>query len=466
MSQGQVLVVDDKPSMRRMIADLLANDFAVTTAEDGARAIAYLKAGDFDVVISDIRMPGMDGNELLAEAKRLRPGAEFILITAFASVSSAVEAMKSGAYHYLKKPFEPEELRMLVDRAIERKRLAERAERLQNQLDAVTVVDTLVGKTATMQRLANLIERAAARDTTVLITGESGTGKELVARAVHKRSRRNAGPFVVINCGALPENLVESELFGHVKGAFTGAVRDKIGLFEEASGGTLFLDEIGDLPKALQVKLTRVLQESTIRRVGANHERPVDVRVFAATHSNLKESVDAGNFREDLYYRLNVFPIAVPPLRERTEDIPLLAAHFLRQAKTGEASHRTLGFSPSSLQAMARYDWPGNVRQLENAVERAVAFVDGTRIELEHLPEEIGTTAAPGEERCDLALTHREYVEAAKARASREYLVSLMERFAGNVTHAASHAGIERESLHRLLKKHAVTPRDFKVAAQ
>ncbi|MCB9556616.1 MAG: sigma-54-dependent Fis family transcriptional regulator [Deltaproteobacteria bacterium] len=268
--------------MRKMIDDLLSDQYSVSTAEDGTRALALLAAGEFDVVVSDIRMPGMDGFALLEEVKRLRPDVEVILVTAYASIPRAVEAMKEGAYHYLRKPFEPDELLLLVQRAIERRRLAERARGLEQELASASRLEALVGKSKVMQRLFQLITRAGTSEATVLITGESGTGKELVARAVHRSSPRNSGPFVAVNCGALPEALVESELFGYVKGAFTGATADKRGLFEDAAGGTLFLDEVGDLPLPLQVKLTRVLQESRIRRVGDTPEIPVDVRVMCA----------------------------------------------------------------------------------------------------------------------------------------------------------------------------------------
>jgi two-component system response regulator HydG len=338
MSKGRVLAVDDKPNMRHMLRDLLSDEYEVTTAENGERALALVEAGDFDVMVSDIRMPGMDGYALLSELKRGRPQVEVILITAYASLSRAVEAMKEGAFHYLKKPFEPDELLLLVQRALERKRLAERAARLQRELDSVARFGRLVGKSEPMQRLFALIRRAAQSQATVLLTGESGTGKELVAQAIHGASGRSSRPFVAVNCAALPENLVESELFGHLKGAFTGAASDKRGLFEEAEGGTIFLDEVGDLPLALQVKLTRVLQESSIRRVGDTRERPIDTRVIAATNVDLKQALSEGRFRQDLYYRLNIFTIGLPSLRARKDDIPALCAHFLEDQPAAPTS--------------------------------------------------------------------------------------------------------------------------------
>ncbi|MCB9557993.1 MAG: sigma-54-dependent Fis family transcriptional regulator [Deltaproteobacteria bacterium] len=464
MSEGRVLVVDDKPTMREMISELLSDTYEVVSAADGLQGLAMVQHGVFDVVISDIKMPGMDGHRLMTAIKRIHPELEVILITAFATIPSAVDAMKDGAYHYLKKPFEADELRTLVAQAVERKRLADRAQQLRSTPDDPASCDQIIGETAAMRRVFGLIERAATRDMTVLISGESGTGKELVARAIHRGSARSAQNFVAINCGALPEALVESELFGYTRGAFTGATGDKPGLFEVANGGTLLLDEIGDLPLALQVKLTRVLQESAVRRLGDSKERQIDVRVVAATHVDLDAAVNEGRFREDLFYRLNIFPIELPALRARADDIPLLAAHFLRSRSASEPTDPPLSLSAEAMQALLRYHWPGNVRQLQNAIERALALTDGAQIDVEALPSEVVSATGSLPPDASLALTHREYLEAAKQRASREYLTELMRRFAGNVTQAAAHAGIERESLHRLLKKHAVSSRTFKDA--
>jgi len=306
-----------------------------------------------------------------------------------------------------------------------------------------------------------LVERAAQSDVTVLLSGESGTGKEVVARAIHSSGTRKDRRFVPVNAGAIPEALLESELFGHLKGAFTGATTDRRGLFEEAEGGTLFLDEIADLPLAMQVKLNRALQERTIRPVGATDERPVDVRVVAATNVDLKARVTSGLFREDLFYRLNVFHIALPPLRERREDIPALAAVLLE--RHAARADRIDGFTAEALSALVRHDWPGNVRELENVVERALAVSDGPRIELEALPEEVSSALRPRATRgTETHLTYREVLALARDRASREYLISLMRELHGNVTEAARRAGIERESLHRLLRRYAVRSEDFK----
>jgi len=461
MSKPRVLVADDKDTILGLFGRILSDRFEVATATDGQRALALALNDDFDVVVTDIRMPGADGFRVLRELKRAKPDVEVVLMTAYGSVEKAVEAMKEGAYDYLTKPFDPDEALLTIERAVERKRLREQARDLSAALGHIGRFDRLIGKSDAMQHLFELLKRAAGGDATVLITGESGTGKELAARAVHSESARKAGRFVAVNCGAIPETLIESELFGHVKGAFTGAAGDHRGLFEEASGGTLLLDEVGELPLAMQVKLTRVLQERSVRRIGDSNERRVDVRVIAATNIDLRAAVAAGRFREDLFYRLNVFPVRLPPLRERREDIPVLAAHFLERHR-GRYGGSVEGFVPEALSALVRYDWPGNVRELENAVERALAVVDGPRIPVEALPEEIATAGRP-RLASDLGrLTYREVVDIARDRVSREYLVELMREFEGSVTRAAERAGMERETLHRLLKKYGLRSDEFK----
>jgi two-component system response regulator HydG len=455
---ARVLVADDKQNMPKLFRRILSTDYEVVAAEDGTRALALIAAGDFDVIVTDLKMPGADGLTVLRETRRLQPDAEVILMTAYGTVSTAIAAMKEGAFDYLTKPFEPDEAQLAVERALERKRLREQARDLRRALEGAVQLDELVGKSAAMQRVLELVRRAADSTATVLVTGESGTGKEVVARGIHRAGARRAGRFVGVNCGAIPEALVESELFGHVRGAFTGAVGDKRGLFEEADGGTIFLDEIGELPLVLQVKLARVLQERLVRRVGATEERRIDVRVIAATHKDLAAAVAAGSFREDLFYRLNVFPIHLPPLRERRDDIPALAAHLLaRHARDA------VGFAPEALSALVRHDWPGNVRELENAIERALAVSDGPRIPLEALPEVVAAAARPRATTADeLRLTYREAVDLARDRASREYLVALMRELGGNVTAAAERAGVERETLHRLLRRYGIRSESFK----
>src|SRR5512136_3414548 len=386
----RVLVVDDKENMRRLVVRILEETFDVEEAEDGARALALVATRPYDVVVTDIRMPGADGFELLAAVKARDPATEVVMMTGHATVGDAVRAMKLGAYDYLEKPFDPDAAGLVVARAAERKRLREQAASLRKELEGVYAFHNLVGKSAAMRDVYRLLEQAAGLDITVLLGGETGTGKELAARAIHYHSSRKERRFVAVNCGALPPDLVESELFGHARGAFIGATTAKPGLFEEAEGGTIFLDEIGELPLGTQVKMNRVLQEREIRRVGDNAPVKVDVRVIAATHRDLRAEVQAGRFREDLYYRLHVFPIRLPPLRERAEDVPLLAAHFLE--KHARAMRREIqGFDPEALRLLACSPWPGNVRELENAVERAVAIAAGPAILPRDLPPELAS---------------------------------------------------------------------------
>jgi two-component system response regulator HydG len=462
MDRAHILVVDDKENMVKLFARILGEAYELSTAADGNRAISLITSQEFDVIVTDLRMPGADGFEVLRVAKARAPHTEVIMMTAYATVQDAVEAMKQGAYDYLQKPFDPDDAALVVARALERRRMREQADTLRREREGIHSFHNLVGKSAAMREVYQLLEQASQLDITVLITGETGTGKELAARAVHYHSARKDRRFVPVNCGALPGELVESELFGHARGAFTGAAGQKAGLFEEANGGTMFLDEIGELPLPVQVKLNRALQEKEIRRVGDNRATQVDVRVIAATHRDLKAEVAAGRFREDLFYRLNVFPVRLPPLRDRREDIPLLAGHFLE--KHASALRKELGaFDPDALRALAGYPWPGNVRELENAVERAVAVARGSAIGVPDLPPDVRGTqegALPGEVLA--TMPYREAVDLARDRVSRDYLALLMREFDGNVTRAAERAGMERESLHRLLKRYGVRSDDFK----
>ena len=461
--RGRVLVVDDKENILKLFARLLGDTYEVTCAEDGARALALVEAQEFDVVVSDVRMPGADGFEVLRAVKSRHPDTEVVMMTGYATVPDAVEAMRAGAFDYLQKPFLPDAPVELVARAMERRRLRLQAESLGPKSPGPDFAfGGAVGRSAAMQEAHRLLEQAARLDITVLLTGETGTGKELAARAVHLNSARREKPFVAVNCGALPAELVESELFGHGKGAFTGAAQAKAGLFEEAHGGTLFLDEVGELPLNAQVKLLRVLQEREIRRVGETRPVQVDVRVVAATHRDLRAAAAQGRFREDLFYRLNVFPVQLPPLRERKEDIPLLAAHLLD--KHCAAMGRTLeGMSPEALRTLVGYPWPGNVRELENALMRAVAVATGPGVTERDLPPEVRERqegSLPGG--AAKHLPYRDALDLARDRFSREYLTALLRDFEGNVTRAAEHAGIERESLHRLLKRYSIRSDDFK----
>jgi DNA-binding NtrC family response regulator len=462
MERARILVVDDKENIVKLFARILGDGYQLTTAADGGRAISLVATQPFDVVVTDLRMPGADGFEVLRAVKARAPETEVIMMTAYATVGDAVEAMKQGAYDYLQKPFDPDDASLVVARALERKRSKAQAASSRREVEGLDSFHGLVGRSAGMRAVYTLLEQAGRLDITVLLNGETGTGKELAARAVHYLGARKDRRFVPVNCGALPAELVESELFGHARGAFTGAAGMKRGLFEEAEGGTIFLDEIGELPLPVQVKLNRVLQEKELRRVGDTAGIKVDVRVIAATHRDLKAEVQAGRFREDLYYRLHVFPVVLPPLRDRREDIPLLASHFL------EKHARVLGrpltaFDPDALRALTGYPWPGNVRELENAIERAVAVGDGQSVQLRDLPADVRGLqegAIPAEQLA--RMPYREAVELARDRVTRDYLVALLRELDGNVTRAAERAGMARESLHRLLKRYGVRSDDFK----
>ena len=465
MAKAKVLVVDDKENILKLFAKILADDYELSTCGDGARALALIGSEAFDVVVTDIRMPGAGGFEVLQGVKARSSSTEVVMMTGYATVADAVQAMKLGAFEYLEKPFDPDGAATVVARAVEQKRLHDEASLLRREQEGTWSFHNLIGKSARMIEVYRLLEQGAALDITVLLGGETGTGKELAARAIHYHSSRSGRRFVPVNCGALPADLVESELFGHARGAFTGAVGAKTGLFEEADGGTIFLDEVGELPLQTQVKLNRVLQEREIRRVGDNAPVAVDARVIAATHRDLRAEVSAGRFREDLFYRLHVFPVRLPPLRERVEDIPLLSAHFVE--KHAHAFRRDVaGLEPDALQVLSSYPWPGNVRELENAIERAVVVAQGKRIVAADLAAELSAGAGAGivPDAALTALPYRDAVELARDRTSREYLVALMREFKGNVTKAADRAGMERESLHRLLKRHGVRSDDFREA--
>ncbi|WP_242342027.1 sigma-54-dependent transcriptional regulator [Anaeromyxobacter terrae] len=463
MEPVRILVADDKENMRKLFAKILADGYEVETAQDGAGALALVATRSYDVVVTDIRMPGADGFELLAAVKARAPTTEVVMMTGYATVADAVRAMKQGAFDYLEKPFDPDAALAVVARAAEHKRLVDAARGATAPGDE-DAFHNLIGRSARMREVYALLEKAAQVDATVLVLGETGTGKELAARAIHYHSARRERRFVAVNCGALPGELVESELFGHARGAFTGAATAKPGLFEEAQGGTIFLDEVGELPLPAQVKLNRALQEKEIRRVGESTPVKIDVRIIAATHRDLREEVRAGRFREDLFYRLNVIAVTLPPLRDRAEDVPLLAAHFLE--KHARALRRRIeAIEPEALVRLAGHGWPGNVRELENTIERAVAVAGGDRITLADLPPEIASTPAVATPAGALAaLPYRDAVAGARDRVTREYLVALLTEFEGNVTRAAERAGLERESLHRLLRKHGLRSEDFKAS--
>ncbi len=389
MSQKRILIIDDEESFRHMLSIILSKEgYEVETAPNGEEALQKLSSFSFDQVLCDIRMPNMDGMEFLKEVKRLGIETTIIMMSAYGTIDIAIEAMKLGAYDYISKPFKPDEIILTMRKAEEREQLRKENRLLRKEIQKEYGLDNIISKNEKMLKIFDTIKKVAPYKSTILITGESGTGKELVARALHFNSNRAGNPFIAVNCGAIPENLLESELFGHAKGAFTDAIRMKKGLFEEADGGTLFLDEIGELPPQLQVKLLRVLQEGEIRRIGESKPIKVDVRIVAATVKDLAKEVSEGRFRDDLYYRLNVLHIHIPPLRERKEDIPQLVNHFIK--KYSESINKNVtGIDSKALNALMNYKWYGNVRELENTIERAVVLADGDTIELGHLPIEI-----------------------------------------------------------------------------
>ncbi len=397
----KILIVDDERSMRDVLSIMLKRaGYDVTVATDGEEAIAQIEKELFDLVITDLKMPKAGGLDVLKAVKECSPDSVVLIITAFASTESAVEAMKLGAYDYLTKPFQVDEVQLNIRNALERRRLATENMLLKREVAAKTPQAQLIGNSDAMRKVFDVIKKVADTKSNVLICGESGTGKELVARAIHANSARARMPFVTVNCSALPEALLESELFGHMKGSFTGAIANKAGLFEVANGGSVFLDEIGDTTPAIQVKLLRVLQEREFRRVGGTRDVKVDVRVIAATNKDLEKAVADGTFREDLYYRLDVIPVKLPPLRQRTEDIPLLAQHFLEKFTRGSGKPAP-ALSPDVLKLLLAHEWKGNVRELENLIERVVAFGSGGVMKAEdvagwlHRPAPAGKSAYP-----------------------------------------------------------------------
>jgi two-component system response regulator PilR (NtrC family) len=395
MPAPRVLVVDDERSMQEFLEIFLRSEgYEVETAGDIQSAQMHLESDDFDVLITDIKMPGGSGIDLLHTAHEISPETLVIMITAYASTETAIAAMKEGAYDYVTKPFKVDELRIVLEKALEKKLLASENKRLRSELRSQVRDRSIVGSSPLMKRVYDLIAQVADTKANVLITGESGTGKEMVARAIHADGDRCDRSFVAVNCAAIPENLLESELFGHVKGAFTGAVQNKAGLFELADGGTLFLDEVGELTPAIQVKLLRAIQEKTFRRVGGTTDGRVDVRIVAATNRRLEDDLATGRFREDLYYRINVIEIPLPPLRERVEDIPLLVTHFIEKCAR-ELERAVEGVSREAMNLLLEYPFPGNVRELENLVERAVALSRGPIIEVDSLPPSLLNPTPP-----------------------------------------------------------------------
>jgi len=453
MSFREILIVDDEESMRHMLLLFLERQgISARAASSAKEALAELEARAYDAVVTDVRMPGDDGIALVRAGLEISPDTSFLVMSAYGSEDLAIEAMKAGAVDYVGKPFRPDELLLKLRMAAERRGFARTVRRLKAELNAERGLDALVGDSPPMQELAAKLRKIAPVKTTVLVTGESGTGKELVARAVHELSPRKDQPFVAVNCGAIPESLMESELFGHVKGAFTGAIRSSKGLFAEADGGTLFLDEVAELPPAMQVKLLRVLQEEEVRPVGDARSYKVDVRVVAATRRDLRKLVEEGAFREDLFYRLHVMALELPPLRERPSDIPSLANHFV--AIYNDRLRRTPkieGVSPAALQALSRHGWPGNVRELENAIERAMVLAEGSTLE----PDAFALHG--GARKNGLLADDEISIKRATRRIEEELIRRALGRTGGNRTRAAELLEISHRALLYKLKEYGIT---------
>jgi two-component system response regulator PilR (NtrC family) len=449
--KGRILVIEDERSMREVLKILLEEEsYDVTTAPDGLEGIEQLRNNVFDLVITDIKMPKADGFEVLKQVKSISPDTIVIMVTAFGTIEAAIEAMKIGAYDYIHKPFKIDEIRLIVKKAFEKKKLREELSLLREKFQTSFGLENIIGKSARMQDLFKLIPKVANSNSAVLISGESGTGKELVAIALHNLSPRKNKNFVTINCATFPEGLLETEMFGHVKGAFTGAVSSKPGLFEIADGGTFFLDEIGEMPLSLQSKLLRVLENGTFRRVGGTSDIKVDVRVLSATNKLIFDEVSSGAFREDLYYRLNVVPINIPALRERKEDIPLLVEHFL-----SKYSKNSVKMSPDALALLLNYTWKGNIRELENLIERLVLLCERELILPEDLPGEISRDSdglkylpAVGSDAIDL--------EKIMERIEKDYLLRALDKSNGVKTEAARLLGLSFRSFRHRLHKYEI----------
>jgi two-component system response regulator PilR (NtrC family) len=450
-TRARILVVDDERSMQEFLEIFLRGEgYEVTTAGDAAAARALLENDEFDVVITDIQMPGGSGLELLHAARDASPDAMVIVITAYASTETAIAAMKDGAYDYLTKPFRVDEIRLVVEKALEKKSLSRENRRLRTELRTRSRSRRVIGSSTAMQRVFDLVSQVADSRANVLVTGESGTGKEMIARAIHEMSERRDGPFIVVNCAAIPENLLESELFGHVRGAFTGALHNKEGLFELADDGTLILDEVGDLPLPLQVKVLRAIQEKSFRRVGGTHDQQVDARIVAATNRRLEEEVARGRFREDLYYRLNVIEIPLPPLRERKDDVALLVDHFIEKYAR-ELGKDVKSMSDDALAMLVAYRFPGNVRELENVIERAAALTRGPVIQVDSLPRSVLEREEPE----PVARIPREGVDLDKLMEEyeRSLILEALRPAGGVKKRAAKLLGISFRSLRYRLEK-------------
>ena len=461
--EDRILVVDDEVDMLRLLERSIRQEIAceVDTAASGTEALKLLENRNYDLALIDIRMPGMDGIELLERIKQINPWLTVVIMTAHGVVELAVKSIKKGAYDFITKPFDHQELTHLLRKALERSQLLRENLNLQRRFKEKEPFENLIGSSPAMQRVYQTIQMIAKTDVTVLITGESGTGKDLAARAIHGLSHRCDQPYVTVNCPTLPENILESELFGYKKGAFTDASSDKIGLFEEARGGTIYLDEIGDVAPTIQTKLLRVLQDKEIKPLGQTKSIRVDVRVIASTNRDLKEKIRKQDFREDLFYRLNVLTVHMPPLRERKEDIPLLVEHFLKHY-CGEFGKPLKSLSPELMDLILRRNWEGNVRELENIINRAILLSTGEIIK----PYEISWTPEPTDScvvgRQIHGMDYKEAKEEVLNRFHAEYLGELLRRNNGNVTHSARECGLERQALQQILRRYGLKSQDFR----
>jgi len=451
---ADILLVDDEKSVRSTLAVLLQKTgYRVEESSAGGDAIEKMSNRFYDLVITDLKMEPIDGIEVLKKTKEINPSTEVVVMTAYSTVESGVEAIKLGAYDYIQKPFEKDEFLIIVEKALERKNLLNEVEQLQNELKEKYRFENIVGNSKEMFDVLTLVSKVSKTDSTILVSGESGTGKELIAKAIHLNSRRKHRSFVTINCGAIPENLQESELFGHVRGAFTGAIRDKRGLFQEADGGTLFLDEVGETSQATQVKLLRFLQDGEIRRVGDNEPFYVDVRLITATNKDLPKLTEEGKFREDLFYRLNVIPIHIPPIRKRKDDIPLLVNHFLKKYAEKEKKN-VVSISPEAMKILTGYHWPGNVRELENVLERAVILTNKNTILPEDFPVLVRESLKRTQEVEVLDMEEKTLEEVEK-----HYILKMLEKVNWNQKQASEILGISTTTLWRKLKSYGIEPR-------
>jgi len=453
MHPANILVADDDVVARELLAEALRKEgYAVEAFASGEDVIARGRHGRVDLVLTDIRMGAVDGLTVLREFKRMSPDTAVVVLTAFGSLEGAIEAIKQGAYDYLAKPFKKEDIKLVVKRSLDHCRLVRENARFREELKSKEGWSPLVGSSPAMLEVYKLVARVAGNKSTVLLQGESGTGKELIARAIHANGPRREKPFIPVNCGALPDTLLESEMFGYEKGAFTGAAGNKVGLFESANGGTLFLDEIGELGQALQVKLLRVMQDQEVRRVGGTTSTKVDVRIIAATNRDLEQLVKEGKFRDDLFYRLKVVPITLPSLADRREDIPMLAHHFLQKCATG-STHAVRGVLPETMALLTQYRWPGNVRELENVIERAVSLSHGPLLTPEDLPEVIRQGARSGSDGKRASGDLSDESGLTLEEVEKRHLIRVLKETKGNKVKAAKILGIDRRTLYRMAER-------------